>query len=320
MMVRRNYQPTAPKPYGFVRIDPLGDKDRTHPAGHDSYKEGTVSGTLWAEIEVVTPVHVASGTLEMQNDPEAPLYKAQVRSGGRPVIPGSSLKGVVRSVVEAISPSCVRITRARPNQLPRNAVGCRRERQLCVACRMFGSLGYQGQVRFTDAVLRQEHQTALTWMPSLYAPRTREGGAYLERGQVKGRKFYRHGRPAQGNVPVEVCPPRSVLDFRLHFDNLAPAELGLLLTALGLGNPPLTLKLGGGKPVCYGSIRVRLSGLEVFDDVAAAYADYDTATAASANPAPYLSAAQELIRTERLQELADLLRVETDRECPEGNY
>jgi len=319
-MARRDYQPTAPKPYGFVRIDPLRDEDRRHPAGHDSYKEGTVSGTLRGEIYILSPVHVASGTLETQKVPEDPLYKAHVRSGGQAVIPGSTLKGVVRSVVEAISPSCVRITRARTNKLSRNAAGCRDKKKLCVACRMFGSLGYQGQVRFTDAVLRQGQGTQLVRTPSLYMPRTREGGVYLERGQVKGRKFYRHGQPALGNVPVEVCPADSKLDFALHFDNLAPAELGLLLTALGLGEPSLALKLGGGKPTCYGSVQVRMSGLEVFEDVTAAYVDYNTAEAASADPAPYLAATGELIRAERLQELAGLLRVDVNRECPAGNY
>jgi len=319
-MSRASYQPPAPKPYGFVRVDPLQKDDRQHPAGHDSYKEDTVSGTLRGEIRALSPVHVASGTLEMQSDPKAPLYKAHVRSGGRVVIPGSTLKGVVRSIVEAISASCVRITRARRNDLPRGTQGCRDKENLCVACRMFGSLGYQGQVRFTDAALREKQRTALARVPSLYAPRTRAGGVYVERGQIKGRKFYRHGQPATGNVPAEVCPTRSIFDFTLHFDNLSSAQLGLLLTGLGVGEPPLRLKLGGGKPTCYGSVRFSLTDLEIFEDMRAVYSDYDTAQATSSDPADHLSAAQAVIRSERLRELAELLKVDTGRECPEGNY
>ncbi len=319
-MARRGYEPAAPKPYGFVRVDPLRDEDREHPAGHHRYKDGAVGGTLRGEIHVLSPIHVASGTLEMQRDPDAPLYKAHVRCGERVVIPGSTLKGAVRSVVEAISASCVRITRVRRNQLPRGTQGCHNEKRLCVACRMFGSLGYQGQIRFADAPLRPGHRTGLAHMPSLYAPRTRAGGVYVERGQIKGRKFYHHGQPAQGNVPVEVCPTHSVLDFTLHFDNLASAELGLLLTALGLGAPPLTLKLGSGKPACYGSIRMSLSSLEILKDMVTAYAGYDVAEAISTDPTDHISAAQELIRSERLRELVDLLKVDADRQCPEGNY
>jgi CRISPR/Cas system CSM-associated protein Csm3 (group 7 of RAMP superfamily) len=317
-MSGRNYQPGAPKPYGFVRVDPLQDADRERPAGHDRYRH--ISGTLHGEIRALSPVHVASGTVERQRDPDAPLYKAHTRSGGRVVIPGSTLKGVVRSVVEAISASCVRITRVRRNQLPKGAQGCRDKKNLCVACRMFGSLGYQGQVRFTDAVLRRGQRTALARIPALYAPRTRAGGVYVARGQIKGRKFYRHGQPAAGNVPVEVCPNGSTLDFTLHFDNLTSAQLGLLLTGLGVGDPPLVLKLGGGKPTCYGSVRFILDRLEILEDMKAAYEDYDTDQVTSRDPAAHLAAAQALIRRERLNELAELLKVNTDRQCPEGNY
>lgn len=318
-MGRRKYEPAAPKPYGFVRVDPLNTEDRRHPAGHHKYKDGTVSGTLLCEIEVLTPVHVASGTLEMQNNRQYPLYKAHVRSAGRPVIPGSSLKGAVRSVVEAISTSCLRITRANPRGLPRNTEGCRDEKRLCAACRMFGSMGYQGQVRFTDAVMREGYRTALARMPSLYAPRNR-AGVYFERRQIRGRKFYRHGQPAEGDVPVEVCQPRSILDFSLHFENLTGAELGLMLTALGQGEPPFILKLGGGKPACYGSIRVKLGKLNILNDIAAYYSDYDTDQVASADLKDYILAAGKIIHKKRLHELAELLRIDAGRSCPEGNY
>jgi CRISPR/Cas system CSM-associated protein Csm3 (group 7 of RAMP superfamily) len=319
-MARRKYEPAAPKPYGFVGIDALKDRDREHPAGHAEYKPGTVSGTLRGEILARTPLHVASGTLEVTDIPEAPLVKAHVRSGGRPVIPGSSFKGAIRSIVEAISPSCVRITRARRNQLPRNVQGCWDKQDLCVACRMFGSLGYQGQVRFSDAVLREGMSTRWTEMPALYAPRSR-ANLYFEQGQVKGRKFYMHGQPATGDTPVEVCPPGALLEFTVQFENLRPAELGLLLIALGQGEPKLYPKLGGGKPACYGSIEVQVTELEVFEEIEAAYADYD-ARAVTQDWQPYLKAAGEsdLLLAPQLKHLANLLRLDTERVCPEGNY
>jgi len=320
MMARRRYEPAVPKPYGFVRINPLTKQDRDHPAGHAKYKPGTVSGMLRGEILARTPLHVASGTLEVTDIPEAPLVKAHVRSGGRPVVPGSSLKGAIRSIVEAISPSCVRITRVRRNQLPRNTSGCRDERNLCVACRMFGSLGYQGQVRFSDAVLQEGLATRWTEMPALYAPRSR-ANVYFERGQVKGRKFYMHGQSAIGDTPVEVCPPGAVLEFTVQFENLRPAELGLLLVASGQGEPKLYPKLGGGKPACYGSIDVQVTELEVFQAMETAYTDYD-ATALTQDWQPYLKAVSEsgLVLAPQLKDLADLLRLDAERACPAGNY
>jgi CRISPR/Cas system CSM-associated protein Csm3 (group 7 of RAMP superfamily) len=340
MMARYNDQPPAPKPYGFVPIQRLEEGDRKDPAavGHESYKPGTVSGTLRGEIIALSPVHVGSGTLEMQNVPEAPLFKAHVRSGGRAVIPGSSLKGLVRSIVEAISPSCVHISQALNEALPRGTQRCSRKNSLCVACRMFGATGrgwgYQGRLRFTDAFLSNGGRTVLLVAPSLYAPGSKseipyyEGGTIKKKGkklivaggQVKGRKFYMHGQPAQGDVPLEVCPPDSVFNLTLHFDNLERAELGLLLVALGLGDPPLVLKLGAAKPVCYGSVKIRLDDLKVFEEAAAVYADYDSVQSTTAEPAPYLEAARQLIQADSLKTLAELLKVDTDRNCPEGNY
>ena len=168
-MARRSYGrlPPLPKPYDFVDISPLERDDRRHPAGHDRYYPDTLSGRLTGQLTALSPVHVASGLLEMTGRRDVPLVKAHVRSAGRPVIPGSSFKGAIRSIVEAISRSCVRVTRVRRNQLPRDADGCRNPRRLCVACRMFGSLGFQGNVRFSAAVLRAGFEPGVVSIPAL---------------------------------------------------------------------------------------------------------------------------------------------------------
>ena len=181
--------------------------------------------------------------------------KAHFRRNGRLTIPGSSLKGAVRSIVEAISspPSCLRVTRARAAEQPTNVQTCSQKERLCISCRMFGAMGYLGQVRFRDAVLDIGEPTIIS-TPSLFAPRTRER-LYVREGKIVGRKFYRHGTLARGNVPLEACAPDSRFHLRVDFDNLSHAQLGLLLTALGQGEPKLHLKLGGAKPACCGSVR-----------------------------------------------------------------
>jgi hypothetical protein len=315
-MARRRFEPTAPKPYGFVPL-PEGRIERKKPAGHATYQDGTVSGALHGVLVARTPIHVASGQLGTRDDPRHPLVKAHVRSAGQPVVPASSLKGCIRSIVEAITPSCVRITRARRDQLPRQVQGCSRKEELCPACRMFGSLGYQGLVRFSDAVLT-EGETEISAAPSLYAPRGRERRYY--RGQkVAGRKFYHHGEPATGDVPLEVCPVDSRLEFTLHFDNLRPSELGVLLLALGQGEPRLYPKLGGAKPVCRGSAAVEVTRLEVFEDPRAAYADYEL-EAAPVDMSGYLNAAKSVVLPEQLGQLASILRFQAERQCPAANY
>jgi CRISPR/Cas system CSM-associated protein Csm3 (group 7 of RAMP superfamily) len=315
-MARRRFEPTAPKPYGFVPL-PEGRIERKKPAGHATYQDGTVSGVLRGALVARTPIHVASGQLEMADDPHYPLVKAHVRSIGRPVVPGSSLKGCIRSIVEAITPSCVRITRAKDRQLPDGLQGCSHKESLCLACRMFGSLGYQGLVRFSDAVLT-EGETEISAAPPLYMPRGRER-RYFRGGMVAGRKFYQHGEPAAGDVPLEVCPEGSRLEFTLHFDNLRPAELGVLLLALGQGEPRLYPKLGGAKPACRGSAVVEVTGLEVFEDPRAAYASYGL-EAASVDIGQYLDVAKSVVLPKQLEQLASILRFQAGRQCPAGNY
>jgi hypothetical protein len=315
-MARRKFEPTAPTPYGFVQL-PEGHIERKKPTGHATYQPGALSGTLRGVLVARSSIHVASGQLKQTDDPRYPLVKAHVRSAGRPVVPGSSLKGCIRSIVEAITASCVRITRARRNQLPREAQGCSRKESLCLACRMFGSMGYQGLVRFSDAVLTKG-ETEISVAPPLYMPRKREG-LYYRGNKVVGRKFYHHGVPAAGEMPLEVCPEDSRLAFTLDFDNLRKEELGVLLLALGQGEPQLYPKLGGAKPVCRGSVEVEVAGLKVFEDPNIAYATYELKDELVGIDR-YLTEARSVVLPRQLDQLSAILRLPTGRQCPEGNY
>jgi hypothetical protein len=317
-MSPRDYEPPAPKPYGFVEIEPLESKDRQHPTGHERYRPGTASGRMEATLIVATPLHVSSGRFRMGRGKEPPLVKELTRVKGQPCVPASTLKGVVRSVVEAVTHSCIRISRVRPDQLPTGVAACRDKENLCLACRMFGALGFEGHVRFGDAVLR-EGKLGIARMPALYAPRGRTD-AYFAGNKVKGRKFYKHGEPVtRANTPVEVLTPESQLAFTIRFENLAPGELGVLLTALGLGKTELVLKLGGGKPACYGSAIVRLDDLQVWGDVRKLYADYQVERIPAALD-EFLRLAEGLLLADQLQELAQVWAYDMSRQCPEGNY
>lgn len=313
------YGPQAPKPYEFVSVSEVRREDREHPAGHHRYDDDRISGHLDATLVVVTPLHVGAGTLRMTGDDNIPLVRSHVTANDRAAVPASTMKGMIRSTFEAITRSCLRITRARRHELPQGTNGCRDKKNLCVACRVFGALGYQGLVRVSDAVLREEHDTRVTWMPSLYAPR-RRADVYKEGGTVAGRKFYKHGKTVtDGNVPVEVCLPGSRLDFRLDFDNLRPAEVGVLLRAMGLGDPDFFLKVGGGKPACYGSVMVEIDRFQTWAGPAALYSSYD-AEEATSGIETYLEQAHSLIEEEQLDELLEIAEWTPDRECPEGNY
>ncbi|HZR97211.1 MAG TPA: RAMP superfamily CRISPR-associated protein [Chloroflexota bacterium] len=325
-MAMRPDGPPVPKPYAAVPlVEGLGL--RTDPGahrGHDRFTPDLLVGRLEGTCEALSPVHVGSGGIERTARvapdlaAETPLLLPLVRAAGRPVLPGPTLKGAVRAVVEAVTLSCLAV--GRPTSAQTAALrACTRRSELCVACRLFGALGYQGRVRFADAPL-VAGQTTLALAPALYQPRAQRGAA------PPGRKFYRHGRPARGTVPLEVCPVGARFRWRLDFANLRPDELGLLLLALGQGDPPLWLKLGGYKPACFGSVQLTLDHLTL-DEPAARYLTYADADAVAAeigppDVAPYLQALAEggLVLADRLERLAAILRYPGDGDCPAGVY
>ncbi|MGQ9626629.1 MAG: RAMP superfamily CRISPR-associated protein [Anaerolineae bacterium] len=314
----------APKPYAYVPL-PTGQPAKSSPVkgdGHMLERQGFLNGQLQGAITALTPVHVASGLVEMAEEiaPEKakdwPMIKAFYRCRGERVIPASSLKGAVRAVLEAITFSCV--SKATPEtRVYKQFVECKFEpedgkTELCPACRMFGAPGYMGQVRFSDAV-QGEGGSEVRAIPALYGP-----GRWQ-----RGRRFYRHGQPAEGkDVPVEVCPAGSRFRFECHFENLSPGELGLLLIALGQGEPPLYLKLGGGKPACLGSVRIEVESLTV-RQVREAYLNYEAGAGEAAELEKYINVAQRaktLLFQEGLEALSEVLRYGEERACPAQSY
>src|ERR1700752_3785470 len=108
----------APKPYQLIPFA-AGQPKREKPAGHDRALEQRLTGWLDIELETLTPLHVASGITDfVKGGGREQLALLQVSIGrfhvsdpdkivSRAVLPGSSIKGAVRSLAEALSPSCL---------------------------------------------------------------------------------------------------------------------------------------------------------------------------------------------------------------------
>jgi hypothetical protein len=256
------------KPYDFVPF-PKRRPDREKGAGQDKLNPRLLSGTLELMLRTLTPVHVGLGYsdfIKAGNQEYLAALQASkpIREEGttrrRYLIPGSSLKGTVRSLVEAITRSCIRITQGRHRPyIPQGYGGCMSVNDLCIACRLFGAQDYQGHVSFEDAVA-PKGSLVLLGTPLLWTPARGGRGLpprYLQGNQARGRKFYAHARPPSGADPRACIKSGAELPLRIHFLNLSEAELGVLLTALGQHpKHPFPIKLGGGKPVGLGSVQV----------------------------------------------------------------
>ncbi|MBA3947478.1 MAG: hypothetical protein H0X37_23330 [Herpetosiphonaceae bacterium] len=310
-------QPPAPKPYTLIDLPDANVVTRSQPVGHAKIDGSYLTGRVRFDVEALSSVHVSSGLLRLTEDRRQPLVKALVRVDGVPVVPGSSFKGCVRSVVEAISRSCVRATRSR--EVPSKLQGCNRKESVCVACQLFGAQDLQALVRFSD--MRQTAgDVEVATVPQLFRPRPQEG-PYVFQRSVRGRKFYMHGaRQAQGDGPIEVCATGSSFAGQIDFTNLSRAQLGLLLVALGQHpNYPLFLKLGGAKPACYGSVRVDNVAVDVVS-VEQRYLQWDAGPDSQADIAGLINEAQQLLLQTQLAAVVETLKWPNDRDCPSGTY
>jgi CRISPR-associated RAMP protein (TIGR02581 family) len=195
---------------------------------------------LTGKLVAHTALHVGKGR---ETDPTA-VDSVVVRDGsGRPFVPGSSLKGVLRSAIESIirglnvegldacdpfeekekeSRSCSAIVEEELKSAEKALKGAKlgeAERAritwdlACPICRLFGCASFAGRVRVDDLPLLGE----------LALIETRHGV-----GLDRDRRTARQGILYE----YEAVPSGSEFGLRLTFDNPTDAELGLVAAGL----------------------------------------------------------------------------------------
>lgn len=143
---------------------------------------------------------------------------------------------------------------------------------LCPACCLFGTTTYQGRVRFGFAYLNDKAK----WLNSgnhitlSLLERPRPTWSMPDKNStVPGRKFYVHhngwrdaiDKPRdKNNCSVQVLDAQNEFSFEVFFENLTDWELGLLLYCLEL-EPHLAHKLGMGKPLGFGSVKIKVKDI-----------------------------------------------------------
>ncbi len=315
----------SPKPFAFV---PFARVQQFEGAGHEKLDlAGRYSGQLAFHLQTLTPVFVGTGSYALGKEagfPDEKVVRPFYRVNHVLTIPGSSLKGLARNIAEAVSPSCVTVSHIKPVDLPKgvNLATSRRSdctpQKACPACSIFGRMSQYGKARFGDAHLMGAGKTRLFHLAPLFAPRALGS---------KGRKFYYHSEPTEDKrqPPVEVIPSGQKLEARVDFENLSPAELGLLCFALGVDGA-LTLKLGGGKPMGLGSLKaiwaeLALLGKNHYTQADSQEAKY-TGQALADLMSKLIDAALEgrVLLRKQAATLADILDASKKRAAPTGAY
>lgn len=266
--MKPNFGPSEPKPFALVPIPSEAPK-RDRATSHERFTG--LTGQLELTFAVVSEyLFVGSGDHDF--DPNAKSDRPDVwhtfyRRNGQVCVPATSMKGAIRSIVEAISNSCVLLSRmheVRLTKLDEAHFPCRYTESLCPACRLFGITGLRGRVWFSDALPLGTVQPVIVKIPELWHHQPDK-----IRRLDRARRFYEQTtfqhpstlKPELKHWFIEAVSKGVRFQTVLQFENLSKAELGLLLCALGLEPKDdgyahaFTLKLGGAKPRCFGAVK-----------------------------------------------------------------
>ena len=217
-------------PYNFVRYDtdPERIKGQRDVIVHGHDKLAGNSGRLTCELRTLS--HIFVGDSYERNRFYRIGSPQDQREFMLPGIPGSSIKGAIRSVAEAIASSCFSLI----SKMYKDKVHTNYEREncklsisdktgLCITCRLFGSStddenynSFSGKVHINDALLsgyfnhlnnyekiESDDMSILNVQNSLFyfvilrkhtlsGPKPHHEAFYVENKMIRGRKFYYH--------------------------------------------------------------------------------------------------------------------------------
>jgi CRISPR/Cas system CSM-associated protein Csm3 (group 7 of RAMP superfamily) len=291
-------------PYDFVRIDWSKSPKRERPVWHHRLfgKDAPelYSGQLAVDIIAETPLFIFA-TQDASSDnirePARFAYNAQ----NQYIIPGSTLKGMLRNVFEALSNGCLTLFDERykgksreehidyKQKVPPKFQHCNDVTNLCIACRTFGMLQersqgvFLGKVNIGDAIINSDkiYQYDAIYTTTLMEPKPYHASFYLDEQEqhIAGRKFYFHHpatkEPMTADGPIyfgnrlanryiQPLDYGSEFHFRIDFTNLTKDEFNALLQAVVL-DENMRHKVGYGKPLGLGTIELRPTSLTLID-------------------------------------------------------
>ncbi|HDP76668.1 MAG TPA: hypothetical protein ENN47_00485 [Mesotoga infera] len=226
-------------PKGYMRL--LIPKNISHIESRefshiDSLGNNRLNGVLRLEAVTRSNTCFTQGDLLMK---EGKITNVLSREGTRVLIPGSSLKGAIRTYAEFLSNSCAGSGTASCTD------------RLCIVCSMFGTLGKLGRVQFND-VLVDESNLKIT---VVLGPSQWKGNAT----QTNVGKIYSHvfSDTGEKNSAYEVIEPGNSFNIEITLKGLTKKEFGLLAVAMGFSRKCFAVKLGRGKNIGFGSVALK---------------------------------------------------------------
>lgn len=227
----------------------------------ENYVEDTnqYTGKLILKLKTITPLFIGSGFEGVIGER---LYKSFVRYRDEYIIPGSSLKGALRSTCQMLSHSCIEVEKEVKKSLKlKNECDC-------ITCKIFGKMGVKAKINVGEFRINREESknneiSSIIDTQELYTPNINLKDYYVD-GRLKGIKIYWAKKPRyEGDeiIPVEVINPQTVFEGEIMFNMMDKNELSLICCALGL-DKSFNFRLGGIKPNGFGSVEFISSSIK----------------------------------------------------------
>jgi|GEM_PF-1177664 len=235
----RNYNTTR----GYELVPVLRGGKPVTPANHaDIYKNDLYTGVISVKAKTIQPLSVTSGfwkDMQVQGG----RYHAMLiyRDGkGRVVIPGSSIKGMLRHYVRVLSERTSNNNRDDDSGLPEA---------------IFGSTSFRSRVRTSDMTYNQS-------LKGLKIFQQYSGHPHNDNYKIYSCKK-KEERGQRSEFLVEIIPTGSTLEFVVNVEGLRKNELGVLFLAMGVyPQHRFCLKLGRGKNIGMGALKLEVMCFE----------------------------------------------------------
>jgi len=284
-------------PYNFVKIAWDRKPEKKRPLTYEKFQGK--SGSIKLKITSLSPLFIRHTYKENERrKPDGiniPIQFAHNKKNEY-LIPGSSLKGMLRATAEAIANSCLSSfngtyeqTRQSPGITYRfkdsDFKPCKGE-EICITCRIFGmqskNASFKGKVNISDAKCTPPAKVYKdVILPILSTPKPHHTSFYKDPKKtaniIAGRKFYYHsnsirtapsikfnrrGKPY--NTKIKPLDKGNIFYSTVDFENLTDEELSLLIYTLVLEDG-VCHKIGMGKPAGFGSIKIEIESIILRD-------------------------------------------------------
>lgn len=213
----------------------------------------------YVEIELINLDNLFIGS-GISNFDGKSIFDTTMQENGKLIIPGASLKGAVRHISRAVSPSC--IPDVEYNSVPSGydkkciAPSKNNNGDYCIVCDMFGMMSKASKVRFTDLVA-ENGKTVKIKVPPQFGP-NKKSDKYKENNKYIGYKFYYtecEERDILKNITIEAVEKKTSFKGKVFFKNLSKEELQLLMFSLTFSKL-ISIKLGKFKADGFGTCNI----------------------------------------------------------------